>query len=137
MGAVPFTAPETMCSPIRGDTVDDTVLFGTCCLLLATSVAEKEPKLWRASNSPGAGMPRGTFLFPRSPWGIACLRWSYPTPAPENAAEGCSHCVSSPFGLVRAAAENRLTRTKLTKLAKLPSGTLAPETKHISNEPMG
>jgi hypothetical protein len=66
-----------MCSPFRGDTVDDTVQFGTYCLLLATSVAEKRAEAVEGEQFPWAGMPRGTFLFPRSLWGIARLTWSY------------------------------------------------------------
>jgi hypothetical protein len=92
LGAVPLTAPRHMCSPLRGGTVDDTVLLGTNCLLLATSVAVKEPKLWRTGTSPWAGLSGGSNFFPRSPWGSALL-WSSTPHQHRDAAE----VVSSKF----------------------------------------
>ncbi len=77
MGPVPLTATRHMCSPLRGDTVDDTVLFGTTCLLLATSVADKEPKLWRNKHFPLGRDFRGLIHFPRSPWGKCLPMWIY------------------------------------------------------------
>ena len=54
-GSCPLRPPELCARPLRGDTADDTVLFGTLCRLLATSVAVQEPKLWWTSTSPWAG----------------------------------------------------------------------------------
>jgi hypothetical protein len=113
LGAVPLTAPRHMCSPLRGGTVDDTVLLGTICLLLATSVAVKEPKLWRKGTSPGR-VPRGSILFSPGPLGEVPSCSESTQHQHQDAAEvearvfafTCSHPRPRPV----LGAENRLTR---------------------------